>query len=80
MSDVRSACIKVFSNVLNVDAGLINDDASPETLFEWDSLAHVQLMLELEKEFSIEISPDQALEFESFKMIVDWLEVQQNKN
>lgn len=80
MSHVRENCIDVFENVMKVNAELINDETSPETLFEWDSLSHVQLMLELEKKFAIEISPDQAIEMDNFKMIVEWLENHAGKN
>lgn len=73
MSDVRLECIKVFADVMNVDAGVINDNTNPETLQEWDSLAHVQLVQALERAFNITIPPDEGIELESFPMVVDFV-------
>ena len=58
MDDIRKTCLATFAEVMKIDPSTIDDDTSPETLFEWDSLAHVQLMLALEKACSVEIPPD----------------------
>lgn len=74
MSDIRERCAKVMAEVMEVDQAAINDDSSPDTLEQWDSLSHVQLVLKLEKEFDIKISPEEGIEhFTSFKSIVDHL-------
>lgn len=71
--DVKQKCIEVFAEVMNVDASAINDDTSPDTLEEWDSLSHVQLILGLEKGFGIEIAPDEGIDLENFKMVMDFI-------
>jgi len=73
---VHQKSIEVFARILGVDPATISVDSSPATISEWDSLAHVQLILELEKAFDIQISPDQAMEFENFKMVTDWISTQ----
>jgi acyl carrier protein len=74
--DVHQKTVEVFARILGVDPATISVETSPANVAEWDSLAHVQLILELEKAFNIQISPDQAMEFENFKMITDWISVQ----
>jgi len=58
---------------MEVSPSLINDETNPENLDQWDSLTHVQMISELEKEFSIEIDPEEGIELESFKMVVEFL-------
>lgn len=73
MSDIRERCIDAFVNVMEADSGEINEDTNPENLRQWDSLAHVQLLVMLEKEFSIEINPEEGMDLESFKMICEFV-------
>jgi acyl carrier protein len=63
MSDIRERCIKVMAQIMEIEHTEIADDSSPENLEQWDSLSHVQLVLNLEKEFSIKISPEEGIEY-----------------
>lgn len=77
MSDIRTKCADIMADIMEVDAKDINDETSPDTLDQWDSLSHVQLVLGLEKAFDIKISPEDGVEhFISFKDIVTYLENQ----
>jgi acyl carrier protein len=58
---------------MEVDLSAITDATSPDTLEQWDSLAHVQLILALEKEFAVTIPPDEGVDLENFKMIHDFI-------
>jgi acyl carrier protein len=49
---------------------------SAETLSEWDSLKHLQLMLMLEEEFHVQISPETMEQLTSVERIAIWLEEQ----
>lgn len=60
---------KVLSQILNVPVEQITDEDSPNTLESWDSLTHVNLMLALEAEFNLSISPDEAAEMFSVGLI-----------
>ena len=40
----------------------ISDDTSPESLEDWDSLAHMNLVLEIEDVYGVDLSADDALE------------------
>lgn len=60
--------------------GLLDDDitlaTSPEMLSQWDSLKHLQLMLMLEEEFHVQVSPETMEQLTSVGCIVAWLEEQ----
>lgn len=60
---------KVLSQIFDVPIEQITDEDSPNTLKSWDSLAHVNLMLALEAEFNLSISPDEAAEMLSVGLI-----------
>ena len=38
-----------------------------QSIEEWDSVAHMQLMAELEDEFKVEMDIDEIIDFSSFK-------------
>jgi acyl carrier protein len=49
---------------------------SSETLSGWDSIKHLQLMLMLEEEFHIQVSPETMEQLTSVERIAAWLEEQ----
>ena len=59
---------------------LSEDDITPmtsaETLSEWDSLKHLQLMLMLEEEFRVQVNPETMEQLTSVERIAAWLEEQ----
>lgn len=71
----RERVAKVMARVMEVDIDSINDETSPDNLAVWDSLSHVNLTIELEKEFDVKIPPEDGVEyFLSFKDIVTYLD------
>lgn len=76
MNDIKERCIQIMAEVMEVDPLAINEDTNPDNLAEWDSLAHVQLVLGLEQAFNIEILPEEGIdELVNFKAIVEFVEV-----
>jgi acyl carrier protein len=49
------------------------EDLSIENVKGWDSMAHVGLILALQKEFGVSIPPADALELTSVKNIVQYM-------
>jgi len=60
---------EVLSKVFKVGLEMIDEDASPDTVENWDSLRHMNLVLALEEEFAIEFTDDQVVEILSYKLI-----------
>ncbi len=60
---------EVLARIFNVDVNTITEDASPDTIENWDSLRHMSLVLAIEEEFGIELTDDQVVEILSFKLI-----------
>lgn len=60
---------KVFSEVFDIPESQINDDSSPDTIEEWDSLNHSNLVMALEQEFQVSFTPDEMIEMLNFELI-----------
>jgi acyl carrier protein len=71
---MRDRVKEAMSAVFGLPAGDIPDDASPETLEDWDSLRHLELMLELEMAFGVRIPAEQVPELITVDAIVEALE------
>lgn len=53
---------KVLANSLDMRPSDISDDASPETLPKWDSLKHMNIVLNLEEEFGVKFPETRIFE------------------
>jgi acyl carrier protein len=51
----------VVADVFGVPSASLTDASSPDTIDGWDSLGHVNLVLALESEFAVSISPEDAI-------------------
>ena len=58
---------KTFSSALSVAEDKINDSLEYNGIPEWDSIGHMTLISDLEKEFKISIETDDIVNFSSFK-------------
>lgn len=55
----------VMSKILNVNLkNLSQEEINPNNIKEWDSLAHLKIMISLEQEFGIEIEPNEIYEMQ----------------
>jgi acyl carrier protein len=53
---------QTMAAVLGVPAEALHDDASPETVADWDSMGHLNLVMALESEFGVSLSVEEVLE------------------
>jgi len=60
----------VVADVLGLQLNEVNSDTSHEGVGNWDSLNIINLLLALEEEFAVNISPDEAVKFLSVANIV----------
>jgi acyl carrier protein len=62
---------EVFKECFQYDGDI--DALEYQSIEEWDSVAHMQLMAELEDEFEVELDIDDIIDFSSFKVGIDIL-------
>ncbi len=70
---MRERLRDVMATVFEVPVTDIPDDADSVTMPGWDSLRHLELMLELEMSFGVRIPADQVPELTSVGAIEDAL-------
>lgn len=60
---------EVLARIFGVELEEITEDASPDTIVNWDSLRHMNLVMALEEAFKVEFTDDQIVEILSYKLI-----------
>jgi acyl carrier protein len=64
---------QVMGSVFGISASTLGPDASSATIAEWDSVRHLQLMLALEEEFSLQFEMDELVSLRTFAQIQERL-------
>ena len=64
---------RLIARILQVEAVVVSDDLMYGAIRQWDSLAHVNLMLELESAYNIEIDEDTMIGLITVRAIKDYL-------
>ncbi len=57
------------ANALGIPTARITDDLAYQSIVEWDSFAHVQMMLALEQKLDVEITNELMIELDSIRAI-----------
>lgn len=65
--------MKIIADVLEIDPSAITADSMASDFEEWDSLALLSIIAELEEQLAITIPFDSALEIEGVRDILKYL-------
>jgi acyl carrier protein len=57
--------VQCFAEALGIDAGLVADTLSYDSIPQWDSVAHMALVTELEAVFDVMLDTDEILALSS---------------
>lgn len=71
--DDKEKVIKIISIVTKIDIKQINETSSMNDHIKWDSLAHLSIMEEIEKNFKKRISTSKMSDLNSVDKILDFL-------
>ena len=72
--DTEQKLRQLFALQFRVDPGTIHADTSPRTLGVWDSMRHVELILEVEDQFGVAFEAVEVFGLDSFANILRLLE------
>ena len=64
---------EIMSNIFGVPISRISDNSSPESLTEWDSIKHLNLIVALEEEFAVEFDDIEIAEASRIPQIIKFL-------
>ena len=62
---------KIMTEVFEIESSLVNDEISQKNTGQWDSLSHLNLIVEIEEEFDISFTPVQIGSMTSLKIIME---------
>ena len=60
---------QVMADIFGVAAETVNEDSSIDTLPDWDSLRHLNLILALEQKFQISFTEEETVEILNYQLI-----------
>jgi acyl carrier protein len=61
----------IFSAVFGIEPASVNTKSSPDSISEWDSVKHMQLVMALEEEFNITFTDDELGDLLNFSLICE---------
>ncbi len=67
---MKASIRQIMSSVFKVEETEIDDKSSPETIGNWDSLRHMNLIAALEERYGIEFNEDDIPEMLNIQKIV----------
>ena len=75
---MKNQLIKIMANVFGVPESNINELSSPDNIIEWDSLKHMQLIIEIESAFKIEFPVEAILQSRNFELLLFYIHESQS--
>lgn len=64
---------RIIADIFQLTPEQVHPGASPDTIANWDSLRHLNLVLALEQEFGVEFTPEEIEQMLSVELITDLL-------
>jgi acyl carrier protein len=61
----------IMASVFEIPVEDINDDSSTNSIENWDSLRHMNLITVLEEEFGIRFNDEQIIEMLNFEQVIN---------
>jgi acyl carrier protein len=75
---MEETIIEIMKDVL--DEQDINIDSTQDSLENWNSLRHLNLVSELEDEFDVEFEPEEIAEMKSVKAILELINTKKSED
>jgi acyl carrier protein len=69
---------RILANVLEIDIATIFDNATQKDIAKWDSLQHLNLIVEIEDKYDISIDPEDISEMVSIDKIIEIIKKYKN--
>jgi acyl carrier protein len=70
----KKQLFSAFSDVLKVDVKSLDESSSPDTIPNWDSLAVINIVIELEQIFKVQFDIMEIADFQNIGIIKSILE------
>ena len=67
---MKEKVFSIISKIMAVPLEEVNEDSSPDSIENWDSLKHMNLVLALEQEFEIQFTDEQIISLLNVELII----------
>ena len=67
---IKEQIKKIMTEVFEIESSLVNDKISQKNTDQWDSLNHLNLIVEIEEEFDVSFTPEQIGSMTSLEIIL----------
>jgi acyl carrier protein len=64
----------VASDIFGVPADEVTADSSPETIDNWDSMQHLNLVLAIEEKFGVQLDPEDIEQMKNIGAVTELVE------
>lgn len=71
---IKEQIKKIMTEVFEIESSLVNDEISQKNTGQWNSLNHLNLIVEIEEEFDVSFTPEQIGSMTSLEIILDEIE------
>ena len=71
---IKEQIKKIMAEVFKIESSLVSDEISQENTGQWDSLNHLNLIVEIEEKFDFSFTPEQIGSMTSLEIILDEVE------
>ena len=76
--NILTRLCELFQEVFDDDDLVVTRDTSAREVDEWDSLMHINLVLNVEKEFSVRFSSSEVAVLQNVGQLVDLIDAKRN--
>jgi len=76
--NILARLCEVFQEVFDDDDLVVTRETSAREVDEWDSLMHINLVLNIEKEFSVRFSSSEVAVLQNVGQLADLIDVKSN--
>ena len=70
-TDIFEKLNTIFSDVLDLDDVQLTDETQADDIEEWDSLAHIQLIVAIEKSFGLKFRSEEIMNWSNVGEMVE---------
>jgi acyl carrier protein len=64
----------IASDILGVQSDKITAESSPETMENWDSIQHLNLVLAIEEKFGVQLAPEEMEQIKNVGLVAALVE------
>ena len=74
MGNLRNTILEIFVKEIGLDPGEFTDTLAYNSVPEWDSQAHLLIVMAIEEKFDVTLESDEVVKMTSVRKILDLLQ------